>query len=262
VHVSITPPFWETWTFRIVSGVAALAALFLFYRRRIRGLEQERRTQEAYSLRLIESQENERKRIASELHDSLGQDLLVIRNRALLGLKDSALSEHARDQLDQISAVAAQAISGVREIAHDLRPYQLDRLGLTKAVTSLVSAAAEAASVRFHVAIDAIDDEISKGQDIHIYRIVQEGVNNILKHARATEASLTIHKEARDIKILISDNGQGIAPGMDMESGIGRGLGLTGITERARVLGGTATLTAIPGAGTTLTVVVPRKGGE
>ena len=73
---------------------------------------------------------------------------------------------------------------------------------------------------------------------------------------------MTIQKEPRDIRILISDNGQGIAAGMNMESGGGRGLGLTGITERARVLGGTATLTTTPGGGTTLTVVIPRVGGE
>ena len=135
VRLSITPPFWGTWYFRGMSAFVVLAGLTVFYRRRLRRWQRERQMQQQFSLKVMESQENERKRIAGELHDSLGQDLLVIRNRALLGLRDSALSAHARDQLNQISAVAAQAISGVREIAHDLRPYQLDRLGLTKAVT-------------------------------------------------------------------------------------------------------------------------------
>ena len=254
---SIAPPFWGTWWFRVLSSVTVLATLFLFYRRRVRGLEKEKRTQQEFSARLMESQENERKRIAGELHDSLGQNLLVIRNRALLGLKADALSEQARSQLDQISSVATQAIDEVRGIAYDLRPYQLDRLGLTKAITSITSGLAT--SVHFSMDVDPIDDEVGKDQAIHVYRIVQEGINNILKHADATEAHVAIRVEASNLRITISDNGKG----MPQESTDGpdgkRGFGLVGITERAKVLNGSVAIESAPGKGTMLTVVIPRR---
>jgi signal transduction histidine kinase len=119
----------ETWWFETFAFGTPLS-LALLYRRRVRGFEKEQRVQQEFSRLLMESQEQERKRIAGELHDSLGQNLLVIRNRALVGLKDAALNSHTHDQLEVISSVATKAIDGVREIAYDLRPYQLDKLGL------------------------------------------------------------------------------------------------------------------------------------
>jgi signal transduction histidine kinase len=246
--------------------------LLFFYRRRVSGLEKEKRTQQEFSARLMESQENERKRIAGELHDSLGQNLLVIRNRALLGLKDHAISEQARNQLDQISSVATQAINEVREIAYDLRPYQLDRLGLTKAITSITSELVT--SVQFSMNVDHIDGEVEKDLAIHVYRIVQEGINNILKHADATEAQVVIRVEPGNLRITISDNGKGMprgSPGAADDRHAhqldesyrrqdGQGFGLVGITERAKVLKGTVEVEATPGKGTTLTLVIPRSG--
>ncbi len=251
----ITPPFWERWWFRISVALAIIGFAALIYRRRIGALEAEKRTQQEFSLRLMESQENERKRIAGELHDSLGQNLLVIRNRALLGLKDADLSKQARDQLDQISSVATQAIDEVREISYDLRPYQLDRLGLTKAIQSITSGLAS--SVQFSMDVDFIDDTIEKDQAIHVYRIVQEAINNILKHAGATEASVVIRAEGNSVRMIISDNGKGM-PATSSDSNGKLGFGLVGLGERAKVLSGAMTIDSTPGKGTTLTVIIPR----
>jgi signal transduction histidine kinase/ligand-binding sensor domain-containing protein len=253
VHVSIMPPFWGTWWFRLASVLCMVGGLLLFYRRRVSALENEQRIQREFSLRLMESQENERKRIAGELHDSLGQNLLVIRNRALLGLKETG--ENTRTQLDLISSVASQAIEEVREIAYDLRPYQLDRLGLTKAIASITSGLAT--PIHFTVTIDPIDDHIGKEQAIHVYRIVQEGINNIVKHANASEASIAVRLEGEKISITISDNGVGTQQGENRDAGGRRGFGLVGISERARVLNGTVTVESAPGRGTSLRVVVP-----
>ena len=267
---TIAPAFWQQWWFRMGVGAIIVAMVAGAYRRRITTLKREQRSQQEFSQRLLESQENERKRIAGELHDSLGQDLLVIRNRALLGLKDGALSKHVHDQLDQISSVATQAIDGVREISYDLRPYQLDRLGLTKAITSIVSGLDDSSSIRFSMDVDPIDEEIRKDQAIHVYRIVQEGINNILKHAGANEAQVVIRVEVDNIRMTISDNGKGMpsppSPGLDGAEGRrsrdGQGFGLVGITERAKVLNGSATVESTPGKGTTLMVIIPRKKQE
>ena len=256
VHVRIVPPFWQTWWFRIISALAVVGLGAVVYRTRVRILEDEKRTQQEFSTRLISSQENERKRIAGELHDSLGQNLLVIRNRALMGLKDTGLSIQARDQFDQISSVATQAIDEVRGISYGLRPYQLDRLGLTKAIGSITSGLA--APVRFSMNVEPIDDEVTTEHAIHVYRIVQEGINNILKHARATEAQVSVRVESDTIRITISDNGKGTRleqPGTTNSPG---GLGLAGISERAKILNGIMSVESKPGEGTTLTVVIPR----
>ena len=256
VYVRIVPPFWQTWWFRISSAIAVIGLGALVYRRRVRVLQDEKRKQQEISTRLISSQENERKRIAGELHDSLGQNLLVIRNRALMGLKDTGLSIQARDQFDQISSVATQAIDEVRGISYGLRPYQLDRLGLTKAIGSITSGLA--APVRFSVNVDPIDDEVSKDHAIHVYRIVQEGINNILKHAEATEAQVDLRVEASNIRIMISDNGKGTRVDHPGNANPRGGLGLDGISERTKILNGTMSVDSKPGQGTTLTVVIPR----
>lgn len=259
ISVVVTPPFWGTLWFRALSSMALVSGFVLFYRRRVHGLEKEKRMQQEFSMRLMESQENERKRIAGELHDSLGQDLLVVRNRALLGLKDPSLNGNVRDQLDQISSVATQAINNVREISYDLRPYQLDRLGLTKAISSLASVVTDSSSIRFLMEVDPIDDEIGKGRAIHVYRIVQEGINNILKHADASEASVLVRQEGHDIRIAISDNGKGTRSEARGERDGRHGFGLIGITERAHAMNGTVSMESIPGKGTTLTIVIPRE---
>ena len=157
---------------------------------------------------------------------------------------------------DQISSVATQAIDGVREISYNLRPYQLDRLGLTKAITSITSGLAT--PVQFSSDIDPIDDRVDKDQAIHVYRIVQEGINNILKHSGATEASVVVRIEGNVIRITISDNGKGMVHSSDLPMRVSRrGFGLVGIGERAKVLGGILAIDSTPGQGTRLTITVP-----
>ena len=128
--------------------------------------------------------------------------------------------------------------------------------GLTKAITSITSRLAT--SVRFSMAVDPIDDEIGKDHAIHVYRIVQEGINNILKHASATEAQVTIRAETGNLRITISDNGKGIPADQSTHPPARRGFGLAGMTERAKVLNGAVTIESTPGKGTVLTVLIPR----
>ena len=256
ISFTILPPLWETWWFRIGIVAGMFIITLVTYRIRLSKLNKEETTRRQFTAQLLMTQEQERARIAGELHDSLGQDLLVIRNRALIGLRDGALTKNVRDQFDQISSVAMSAVDGVREISYNLRPYQFDRLGLTKAITSIASRLAT--SVRFSMAVDPIDDEIGKDHAIHVYRIVQEGINNILKHASATEAQVTIRAETGNLRITISDNGKGIPADQSTHPPARRGFGLAGMTERAKVLNGAVTIESTPGKGTVLTVLIPR----
>ncbi|HYJ46423.1 MAG TPA: two-component regulator propeller domain-containing protein, partial [Pyrinomonadaceae bacterium] len=212
LRIVVHPPFWRTWWFTILV-VACVAGLSYFaYRRRIQKLERARAAQAVFSQRLIESQETERKRIAAELHDGLGQNLLVIKNRAMLSLNTPDDSVRAVEQLNEISAIASQTIEEVREIAHNLRPFQLDRFGLTKALQSIVRRVRDSSGIEFTADVEPLDGLFSKEAEINLYRIVQESINNVVKHSGATRATLRVAREARSVVIEIQDNGQGFAP--------------------------------------------------
>ena len=255
IRVVVVPPFWRTWWFTALVIVAVTGLALLYYQRRVAALRRAQALQEAFSRQLIESQENERKRIAAELHDSIGQSLLVIKNQAVLGQADAQDPAAAREQFDDISSAASGAIEEVRSIAHNLRPYQLDRLGLTMAIKSIVNKLSDSSTTRFSADVDNIDGLLSPEGEINLYRIVQESVNNIVKHSEATEARIAIKREDNLVDICIEDNGRGFG-GDDTTQANKRhcGFGLIGISERARILRGKCTIRSAPGRGTRISV--------
>jgi signal transduction histidine kinase len=258
ISVVIAPPFWRTRWFMVLAAGYLLALAAFAYKRRILQLEKSQRAREAFSRQLIDSQERERKRIAGELHDSIGQNLLVIKNRALMALGVAGNEEKSRRQLDEISAAASQSIDEVREIAYHLHPYQLDRLGLTKAIEEMIKRVSDASGIAISNSIEPIDGIFSKEFEINFYRVVQEGINNIVKHSGATEASLTVRKRLPLVHLSIVDKGTGFSPAGS--AGASTGLGLKGVSERVRILGGDFMINSQPGAGTTITVVVRAEG--
>ncbi|MFN0108204.1 MAG: two-component regulator propeller domain-containing protein, partial [Blastocatellia bacterium] len=209
VRITVIPPFWRTWWFAMFSLGTVMGTAWMLFRRRIAGLEQERAAQAAFSRQLMQSQEDERKRIAAELHDSLGQSLAIIKNRALLSLSTPDDHDRALEQLREISEASGEVIDEVKEIAHNLRPYQLDRLGLTKTIIGMIQKVSETSDLRFAVEVDGIDGLFTPEGEINLFRIVQESVNNIVEHAQATEASVTIKKTDRSVSVTIRDNGKG-----------------------------------------------------
>lgn len=253
VVITVVAPFWKKWWFfAFVMGVVALVG-FAVYRRRISQLYRARAAQEAFSRQLIESQETERKRIAGELHDSIGQNLLIIKNRALLGLTENAPQSASVEQLNEISSAATQTIEEVRAIAGNLRPYKLDRLGLTKALASIVDQARNSSEIHFTSEIDQVNGLFSKEAEINLFRIVQESLNNILKHSKATEVSVVVKRDDQSVHLEIHDNGVGFDAAL-MESSAQRGFGLAGIGERVRIIGGKYSLRSSPGQGTTISI--------
>ena len=162
------------------------------------------------SRQLIESQERERQRIAAELHDSLGQNLLVVKNRALLGAM-SQQDEEARKQFNEIGATVAQTLEEVRTIAYDLRPHHLDQLGLTTTIRAMIEKIAESSAIAMTSELDDIDGVFPPADEITIYRIVQESLNNVVKHSGAGEARVAVHCHEHHVAITIRDNGQGFA---------------------------------------------------
>jgi signal transduction histidine kinase/ligand-binding sensor domain-containing protein len=257
IKITVLPPFWRTWWFisLVIMGVVGLA--FAGYKVRTTQLKNENRRQEAFSRRLIELQENERKRIAGELHDSLSQNLVIIKNRAMISLQERKDTDQAFEQLEEIAEAAGESLSEVREIAHNLRPFQIDRLGLTKAIEALVRKA-NTPELKVTAALDDIDSVLLPEMEINLYRILQESLNNIIKHAGASEASVTITRIDRAIEVMVQDNGQGFDASSTRlgESKDGTGFGLVGITERARILGCTPVIESSPGHGTKISITV------
>ncbi len=251
--IEVLAPFYRTWWFFSLALLVASAAAYGAWRRRIAQLEQAHTTQLAFSRQLIESQEGERKRMAAELHDSLGQHLMVIKNRAALGIRVVSNQDQAKRQFDEITASASQAIEEARQIAYNLRPLNLERLGATSVIEELIEKISSASGIQFSADIMTPDGALTADGAIHLYRIIQESANNIVKHAQATKASVEIWRESLDICVTITDNGQGF----NLAAPAHRGLGLTSIAERVRMLGGTHTLVSAPGRGTALNFRLP-----
>lgn len=255
LSIVVVPPFWRTWWFTGLIVLTLCGLAFSFYRLQMSRMRKAHATQRAFSQQLIELQEGERKRIAAGLHDSLGQNLLIIKNRALLGLQSPSGDNMARDQLQEISGISSQTLDEVREIAYGLHPYQMDRLGLTKALQSMLRKVGEVSEIEFSVDIDNIDGLFPADSEINIYRIVQECVNNILKHSGATTARVAIKRDKWSVQISVADDGKGFSSEVNnARSSTGLGFGLLGISERARMLGGNQTIQSTPGKGTTVTV--------
>lgn len=249
VKIMVQPYFYQTWWFRILLALTIALIIALIYRNRISHLREIAETKTAFSRQLIESQEAERKRIATELHDGLGQNLVVIKNRAALGIKKGDDKERVAKELNNISESATQALDEVREITNNLRPQLLDRLGLTKAINAMLKKVSGVIEIESE--IDSIDQIFNETQEISIYRIVQESLNNIIKHAEATEVSVKIKRNENNVLIKITDNGKGFD-----SANIKSGLGLVGLRERSQLLNGELLIDSKIGEGTSINVKI------
>ena len=247
-------PYKRAW---LDFGVTVASLVVVFYLWRGWRADRRRRAQELFSRQLLNSQEAERKRIAGELHDSLGQNLLIIKNRLYLAQQEAAGAAPA-EQLAEISQTVSQTIQEVREISYNLRPYQLDRLGLTKAVQSVVQKVADSRSLTVESHIASIDGLFPPESEINFYRIVQESLNNIVKHSDAATARIAIEQDGGKIRMSIADDGRGFDyHGMMHDERRPHGFGLTGLGERVRILRGHFACDSALGEGTRLTFEFP-----
>jgi signal transduction histidine kinase len=255
--VVVSPAWWETTWLRLGAALAFFGVVGVGIRNRFARLARRRAEQDLFARRLIESQESERKRIAGELHDGVGQALVMIRNRGLMSLREDADAARVRRQAEQIVDAAGSGLDEIHKVIHNLRPYQLDRLGLTRAVEGIVEEAAEASGIVVDAIIDPMDGVFSTEDDIHVYRIVQEAVSNVVRHAGASKVRVRVQVAPQEVMLAVEDDGHGFDPAtLPPEK---RGMGLSGIAERVRILGGRQTVESAPGRGTKLSVRLPRR---
>jgi two-component system sensor histidine kinase UhpB len=218
--------------------------------------------QEEFTQRLISAQEQERKRLANELHDSLGQNLSLIKNRAYLALQ-IGLSEAASLHLNAISEIITEAINEVRNLAQNLRPLNIDQFGVTDALQNLIAQAGDSANLTIERRLENVDDLFQGEEATNIYRVVQEALNNLVKHAAADRALVAVERDLHCVRIRIEDSGRGFNPDQVMALRKSRtGIGLTSISERVRMLRGAVQIRSAPGSGTQIRIEIPQPGME
>jgi signal transduction histidine kinase/ligand-binding sensor domain-containing protein len=267
VPLTVTTAPWKRW-WAIVLYVLMLGGMVVAaVRYRLNQLHAVNKAKTQFTQQLLTSQEQERKRIAAELHDGLGQSLLVIKNRTIIGKKLAQDSDKVKAQLEEISQATGQALEEVRNIAYNLRPYHLERLGLREAIEAMLEKIREATDLEINARVALFDEVFSKDDDVTFYRVIQECLNNIIKHAEATAVEISIVQTETEVTARIQDNGRGFAIA---ESGLRNaelktsansqsgGFGLIGLAERIRMLGGTHSISSETGKGTTILVKIPR----
>jgi len=228
----------------------------------IRDITQHKRAEaELRSLpqRIIKAQEAERSRIAQELHDGINQLIASVKMR-LRKVEGSLpdLKPAAREILARCDRLLVKVLEENRRIAHNLRPTDLDNLGLTAACTSFCNEVQLRTNLQFQCRITSSSQRLSPTAELHLFRIVQEAVNNIEKHAKAKSVKLQLRFQNDSVTLKIQDDGQGFdAKTLKAVKKIRHGLGLTNMRERALSLGGTYEIKSTPGRGTTVNVSVP-----
>jgi len=206
--------------------------------------------------KVVDAQEAERQRIARDLHDETGQSLTAI-GMGLRGLSDETNEKKRLNTLGQLQALTSDSLKELQRIIADLRPAHLDDLGLSATLRWYASRIHELTSLLVRIDIEGDEPALDDAVKITIFRIMQEALNNIVKHAQATNVNVKLDYRNKEAIIFIRDNGRGF----DMESvqsRIGRvSLGLAGMEERAILLGGSLYVRSRPNYGTEIEAVIP-----
>jgi len=245
----------------IVRRQAVEAALKQSEREQTRLLEESRSMQEQLrhlSRQVLQAQEDERKRISRELHDVIAQTLTGI-NIRLATLKKGAgrdLAEFDRD-IEQTQKLVEDSVSIVHQFARELRPAALDDLGLIPALHSFLKHFTAQTGVHTHLTAFAEVEQLDTARRTILYRVAQEALTNVSRHAQASRVAVTLQKHATGICLKITDNGKSFSvEGMFNAKG-GKRLGLLGMRERLEMVGGRFEIASAPGQGTTITAEMP-----
>jgi two-component system sensor histidine kinase UhpB len=228
-----------------VSGAAEVAEAIRTFNDMLERLEAERRSS---SGRALMAQEAERRRIAQELHDEIGQSLTAV----LLQLKRTAANAPAdtRSELLEIQEAARASLDEVRRIARRLRPVVLEDLGLVSALNALARGFSEQTGVRVNRRFDSGIPALAEDVELVLYRVAQEGLTNVARHAEASRVDLTLERGPKGVTLRVADDGRGLDGAVD-------GGGIRGMRERAILIGGDLRIDSFPRGGVEITLDAP-----
>ncbi len=228
----------------ILGSIGILALFSILWLVRSRRFARKKQTMhQNFSRKLINGQEEERKRVARELHDSVGQKLMMLSRKAK-NIEDSTINELTGSTLQEL-----------REVLKGLHPSVLEKLGLSLAIQSLINDIDANTPIFFTSEIDTIDPYLNKETSLHFYRIIQEVLSNIIKHSKSKSVNISITKEEKGIKTLIKDNGKGFNFIEKYKNA--KSLGLKILLERAKIINSKIEIDSILGKGTTVIIHTP-----
>lgn len=239
---------------RLLAGVASHVAVALANERLA---EAERNRLRSYAMAVTRAQEEERRRIARELHDEASQSLVVIRRR-LADLTESLGGHPVVTELGELGDLAGQTVAGIRRFSRDLRPPTLDELGVSSALEQQVNHFRDRGDAAAEFRVVGPSRRLPTETELALFRIGQAALHNVELHAAADDVEIELAFEPGGVRLSVSDDGCGfeVPQNLDDLPGVGK-LGLVGMRERAELVGGTLQLTSRPGAGTRVDVQVP-----
>lgn len=246
-------------TLATFAAAAIEGAMLLSAERAQAAAEERAHARDQMLAQVIGAQEAERARIARDLHDQVGQALTSV--LLALRLVTDALDDQppdtagARTRADEVRVLVADALQDVRQLAFELRPTVLDDVGLVPAVRRLAADQLGRHDITVDVALDGLDDDTRFPREVEtvVYRVVQEALTNVVRHARAASAQVTLSAAPGCVRARVADDGAGFEP----PAGRPRSLGLAGMAERAGLVGGVVRIDSAPGRGTVVALEVP-----
>ncbi len=217
-----------------------------------------------YLAQVFEAQEAERKRISQELHDDTIQTLVVMANsiQSVVMDEESQFDVRTRMQLERIQYLALQTTEELRRLCLDLRPSILDNLGLMPAVRWLLDRFDEDGTLKGEMVVSGEERKLPSNLEVLVFRFIQEALNNARQHSGATQVVVTLEFETDGIEAIVQDNGRGFRVPDNLGSLATDGkLGLIGMLERARLMGGDFRIASSPGHGTTVSLSIGTRTG-
>jgi signal transduction histidine kinase len=222
--------------------------------------EAERRNQEdleRLSARLVDAQEQERRSLARELHDEVGQALTAIKMSVGVALRSPERDDRAKAALDDARGIAENTLHAVRDLSQLLHPSMLDDFGLPETLRAYLRGFSERSGIRTHLTIDGLSGRLPADAEVCVYRIVQEALTNVARHSGAATCTVSLTREADRLRLTIEDDGRGIKQAEPGQKPASRGLGLIGMRERAQALAGRFVIENRREGGTWVRVTLP-----
>lgn len=203
-------------------------------------------------------QEDERRRLARELHDGLGQNLTLLKNQLDALASDGGVPAEVRARLSSAVALCTETLEDTRALSRMLRPQILDDLGIEAALAWLARSVGESADLAIEVETGALAQPLESDFATLVFRVVQEALGNVAKHARAGHVLVKVGTREGELHVLVADDGTGCDPATALARGTrGETSGLGGMRERIALFGGRLSFVSEPGEGTQLRVVLP-----
>jgi two-component system sensor histidine kinase UhpB len=213
-----------------------------------------------YAQRLLAAQEAERARVAREVHDDAIQRLAMLRHELQeFGRSVPGLSPGQAHRLGGVVGEVEDLTVRLRQLAHELHPTVIEHVGLVPAIEQLAGEVARTAGLSVRLELPSAPPALPADRALALFRIAQEALRNVIRHAGVSDAGLALEATDEYVELRIADRGRGFDPAAGRD---GAGIGVVGIQERARLLGGTAAIRSRPGEGTTVVARIPRVAAE